>query len=42
MYEWQNSYAYSSIVGELSQLQVSIISFPISRREIDGYKVLST
>ncbi len=42
MYEWQNSYAYSSIVGEFLHLQLRVISLPISRREIDGYKVLST
>jgi hypothetical protein len=41
-YEWQNSYAYSWVVGEFLHLQVSIISLPISRREIDGYKVFST
>jgi len=42
-YEWQNSYAYSSVVGEFLHLQVSIIFLPISRREIDGYnKVFST
>jgi len=42
-YEWQSSYAYSSIVGEFLHLQVvGIISLPISRRENDGYKVPST
>jgi hypothetical protein len=38
-YEWQNSYAYSSMVEEFLHLQVSIISLRISRREIDEYKV---
>jgi len=41
-YEWQNSYAYSSIVGEFLHLQGSIISLPILRRESDGYKVHSS
>ncbi len=41
-YEWQSSYAYSSIVGDFLHLQVGIISLPISSREIDGYKVPST
>jgi len=40
-YEWQNSYAYSSIVGEFLHLKVSIIS-PPHFWEIDGYKVPST
>jgi hypothetical protein len=34
-YEWEDSYAYSSIVGGLLHLQVGMISLPISRREID-------
>ncbi len=38
-YEWEGSYTYSSIVEGYLHLQVNIISFPISRREIDGYKV---
>jgi hypothetical protein len=52
-YEWEDSYAYSSIVGGFLRLQVGIISLPslrnrhnipppISRRKIDGYKVPST
>jgi hypothetical protein len=41
-YEWEGSYAYSSIVGGFLHLQVGIISLPISRREIDGYKLPST
>jgi hypothetical protein len=41
-YEWQNSYAYSSIVGEFLHLPVSIIFLSISGSEIDGYKVPST
>jgi hypothetical protein len=52
-YEWEGTYAYSSIVGWFLHLQVGIIisshlrgvgmiSLPISRREIDGYKVPST
>jgi len=52
VYEWEGSYAYSSIVRGFLHLQVGIISFPSltsrhnippnSRREIDGYKVPST
>jgi hypothetical protein len=42
VYEWECSYAYSSIVRGFLHLQVGIISLPISRREIDGYKVPST
>jgi hypothetical protein len=42
MYEWWNSYAYSSIVGEFLHLQVRIVSLPISSKEVDGNKVLST
>jgi hypothetical protein len=54
VYEWEASYAYSSRVGGFLHLQVGIISLPshpwgvgiislpISRREIDGYKVPST
>jgi hypothetical protein len=38
-YEWEGSYAYSSIVGGFLHLQVGIISLPISRRDIDGYKL---
>jgi hypothetical protein len=51
-YEWEGSYAYSSIVGGFLHLQVaiiflpslriSIISLPTSRREIHGYKLPST
>jgi hypothetical protein len=33
------SYAYSTIVGRFLHLQVGMVSLPISRREIDGYKV---
>jgi hypothetical protein len=40
MNEWQNSYAYSSIVGEFLHLQVGIISLPISRREVDDIRCL--
>jgi hypothetical protein len=42
VYEWEGSYAYSSIVGGFLHLQVGIISLLIPRREIDGYKVPST
>jgi hypothetical protein len=42
VYEWEGSYAYSSIVGLFLHLQVGMISLLISRREIDGYKVPST
>jgi hypothetical protein len=31
-YEWEGSYAYSSIVGRLLYLQVDIISLPSLRR----------
>jgi hypothetical protein len=51
-YQWECSYAYSSIVGGFLQLQVaiiflpslriSIISLPTSRREIHVYKLPST
>jgi hypothetical protein len=41
-YGWEGSYAYSSIVREFLHLQIGIISLPICRREIDGYKVPST
>jgi hypothetical protein len=41
-YEWECSYAYSSIVGGFLHLYVGIISLSISRREIDEYKVPST
>jgi hypothetical protein len=50
-YEWEGSYACSSIVGRFLHLQVaiiflpslriSIISLPTSRREIHGYKLPS-
>jgi hypothetical protein len=33
-YEWESSYAYSSIVGRFLHLIVGLISLPISRREI--------
>jgi hypothetical protein len=36
-----STYAYSTIVGGFLHLQVGMISLPISRREIDGYKVPS-
>jgi len=36
-YEWEDSYAYSSIVGGFLHLQVGMISLPISRREIDEW-----
>jgi hypothetical protein len=39
VYEWEGSYAYSSIVRGFLHLHVGIISLPICRREIDGYKV---
>jgi hypothetical protein len=42
VYEWEGSYAYSSIVRGFLHLEIGIISLPISRREIDGYKVPST
>jgi hypothetical protein len=35
-YEWEGSYAYSSIVRGFLHLQVGIVFLPISRREIDG------
>jgi hypothetical protein len=38
-YEWEGSYTYSSIVEGFLHLQVGIISFSISRRVIDRYKV---
>jgi hypothetical protein len=41
-YEWEGSYAYSSIARGFLHLQVGIISLPISRREIDKYKETST
>jgi hypothetical protein len=40
-HEWEGSYNYSLIVEGFLHLQVGIISLPISRREIDGYKVPS-
>jgi hypothetical protein len=36
-YEWEDSYAYSSIVGGFLHLEVGMISLSISRREIDKY-----
>ncbi len=42
-YEWEGAYAYFPIMGGFSHLlQVGIIFFPISLREIDEYKVSST
>jgi hypothetical protein len=41
-YEWEGFYVYSSRVGGFLHLYIGIISLPISRREIDGYKVPST
>jgi hypothetical protein len=41
-YEWEGSYAYSSIVSGFLHLQVGIISLPISRKDIHRYKLPST
>jgi hypothetical protein len=42
-YEWEGSYAYSTIVrGVLTPISRHNISLPIPKREIQGYKVPST
>jgi hypothetical protein len=40
-YKWEGSYTYSVVRG-FKNLQIGIISLPISRREIDGYEMFST